>query len=1241
LTEGELTGERAESGSPSYRTDASFPYAETQGTLTPHPFLTSAENAALQRLADVRAAAIALGGLHLAEEEGDLTADTGSIAALAIADGALTAAEFALADAVYVKQHLLPLPTAVEAAKTDDVAGSAIPSHPDLLLACARSPLHLAALAGNPGAIDLLLTHGGVPTAPGRLGVHASHFAACRDGPDAASSLAVLIQRCPALLACCDSMAQTPLHYALQTAPESAPPQHGGIRPSNLAAGAGPVDTLVTAGATMAAMDVLGVTPALLLDIAPTAVQTRLRRLGVTTDAPFGRLADVTLADAARTIHALLLEPTGRKLAAFLTALSSKMPSETVAVAVDASFATAVAAAHAAAAPLRLSPLEASGLIRPPSEREMLLRPLPRALLAACLPSAHSLFSHRAPVDSPGPYGLTPFLLCVTHGCIPAARLLLERGASPVVTDPAHNSALHIAAARGNAAALQLSLDAVLRHQASRGGAARAPVGRVLAPALAAANVYGLTPLHLAAFARSPACVRLLLEAGANPHALDFDARAPIHYAAASLSSRASVSGAATPPPLAAADVAAAVASVSLLTRHSLPDLPDEAGVTPLMLAAACGCTPVIAALLTAVPESGAYNDGADELDERPFFNLDHRSADGFAALHAAARAGHLEAVRSLISAGAAVDNGPQPIREEEDAQAFGELVVDETVLPPAPDEAHLTSQELPPLPAAAATRTYTFYARTPMHFACLAGNLEMVKTLYGSGGASLVELGRKWMTPLHFASLSSSAEVVFWLADLVSSLSVAGSADLPDGVSDRRLSVDAENIAGETPLHLAAAAGQVAVARALVRCGADIDHPDVFGQTPLYHCALALGAAVDDWQDSQAALGALSAGAEAEAEADAAAQRAAEGPAAARGETEGVAHARVLAAAREIQIHEAQDRVRFTASQAFQGFLLDVRGVCDRYRHDSLLRVGSSVSEALPVLVPALFDVVDAEEDAAFEPQDAAARDRHLHGTASSATHASPWILRSSPPVASSRPERGAVSQLTVPVSICDPHAPLPPSARSVPLPAAPAALPADLRASGVGVASPEPALVPWSPTIASAWHSRLALANPEQRLQALQETALFLVRRGASIDKPDASGIAPRKLIADAAPEFLPRLSIARDDGRREGFGIPGWRKARAATTAKTAFSAAGAAKLSASSTIPRDAGRGGVDEAAARLAALSERGSVPLSLDSPRARSGSFARAATPTPGTPLVKPSKLGVANASSSRSCTVM
>ena len=125
----------------------------------------------------------------------------------------------------------------------------------------------------------------------------------------------------------------------------------------------------------------------------------------------------------------------------------------------------------------------------------------------------------------------------------------------------------------------------------------------------------GKTPLHAAAWAGSPECISLLLEAGCEKEPVFREGQTPLHLA--------TVSG--------------HLEVVHLLLQSGAEkDSPSEEGLTPVHLAAQENCVEVLRLLL----EVRADCDRATV-------------AWGFTPLHLASHEGHLDSVRLLLEAGA------------------------------------------------------------------------------------------------------------------------------------------------------------------------------------------------------------------------------------------------------------------------------------------------------------------------------------------------------------------------------------------------------------------------------------------------------------------------------------------------------------------------------------------------------------------------------------------------------------
>jgi len=187
-------------------------------------------------------------------------------------------------------------------------------------------------------------------------------------------------------------------------------------------------------------------------------------------------------------------------------------------------------------------------------------------------------------------------------------------------------SALHMAAEKGNAAALRLL---ILRGIAVN-----------------TRDQHLKTALHLAAEFGHTQCVEILLQLGADPSLADVKGRTPAHYAALLEGKGSDAADPTVSTPL----TAQAMEAVNCLRRllvESADDLPmlvrDKMGISPFFVAVAGGSTEAARRMLEQLQET---EDGVFSLSPSQFAD-----ASGWSPLHYAAFHGRLPCLQALLEA--------------------------------------------------------------------------------------------------------------------------------------------------------------------------------------------------------------------------------------------------------------------------------------------------------------------------------------------------------------------------------------------------------------------------------------------------------------------------------------------------------------------------------------------------------------------------------------------------------------
>ncbi|KAG2425842.1 hypothetical protein HXX76_013466 [Chlamydomonas incerta] len=430
--------------------------------------------------------------------------------------------------------------------------------------------------------------------------------------------------------------------------------------------------------------------------------------------------------------------------------------------------------------------------------------------------------------------GDTPLLVAARAGQLDCIRLLLKQaGVAKDTLNKAGNNALHCAALSGNADAVRIVLSAAVPNVPNKESylplhvAAMHSTGEVVRALLdAEAGIEALdstksTPLHCAAYEGKADNVRALLAAGANKEALNEDTVTPLfgavhygHVEVIKLMAEAGCNLAACDQNFGISLLHHAATEGKVEALNALIKLganltaQDRDGDTPLHAAAAAGELGALKALLAAAPagakevknklgltplHSTAQDSGAREVVQALLdagVNKDATTTEGDTALHLAAKAKHLEAVRALLAAGAAKVHSKG-----------GHTAVHRAV----EGEAQGTDQVLELLAKAGFNLEASVGGVTALTHAARLGATEGVRKLLALGANRAAAISDTKNTSLHLAAALGHTAIVRLLLDKA-----------PAAVREAR------NVSGHTPLLMAAEKGSDEVLKLLLAAGAD-----------------------------------------------------------------------------------------------------------------------------------------------------------------------------------------------------------------------------------------------------------------------------------------------------------------------------------------------------------------------------------------------------------------------------------
>lgn len=438
--------------------------------------------------------------------------------------------------------------------------------------------------------------------------------------------------------------------------------------------------------------------------------------------------------------------------------------------------------------------------------------------------------------------GCTLLEIAAHHGRDEVVRYLLDEGADIEAADDEGWRAVHVAAAAGHLNVTKTLIGRGARIDGSVGNPshaihAAAVHGHVdvidLLVACGAdvdAKVRGITPLMIAAENNHAGAVACLLRNGANVGAVDEDGGTPLNFAASSEN-----------------------AEIVRLLLEAGADAsnPNSAGFTPLHQAADIGRTRSVALLLEAGADPHAL------------------SQNGWSALQLAASKGYLDIVRLLLDRGSnplacnsdgwsaahsAVANGHMPVVQlllDRNIDINAARTDGHTLLGQAAHTGNLELVQALLARGAEPTRTTTS-GDTPLHCAAQDGHTAVVEALLAAG-APLESAAPQRGTPLLRATQYGKLEVARLLrergadpgatwetgATLLHGAAQSGKLEVVAFALEHGGDIGSRTTTGETPLHYAAQNGFLPIVQRLLELGASPEDQSATGDTSLHYAAM------------------------------------------------------------------------------------------------------------------------------------------------------------------------------------------------------------------------------------------------------------------------------------------------------------------------------------------------------------------------------------------------------------------